>query len=218
MKDLLRRTISYLRANWRRLLVISLLAGLAVSSVFQFQINSVLARTLGTMAANNEALIQEMSAQNVVVAQITRERDDLENTVAQARQLFQQMVPVNQVLWCTDTPAGEMPAEYASIVVFAVQQVVNLLPPEAQPSRYCVDLVGIFGSPQTGELYIPVAREFPGGAEDRIIVYLEPVPGQPENLWVAGFYSVVMRELYLVPRETPAEQPPMGPPGDNTSK
>ncbi len=204
LRDL--RFAGFLRANRLQLLVIVSLISLAGLAVFFLLTNSSLINILGRLARDNELLVQEMGAQNVVIAQLNQENTELQNTLVQADQLLRTMIPVNEIIWCTDMPLEDLPENSATLVQF-VLPYVDRLPTEVQPVRLCADLVGTFGSPQTGEIYVSVAREFAGGASERFIVYLTPVPGDPENLRIAGFYNVITREMILVPYEPELEEP-----------
>ncbi len=204
MRDLAGRFVGFLGANRLRLLTIVFLLIAVVLIVLQFQTNSILARTVGKLAAGNELLGQEMSAQNVVIGQLNQEKEALEDTVAQATQLLQQSVSTDQVFWCTD---GLIPAEVLSEEVDLALRYVDSLPTEVQPLRLCVDLWSIFGSPQTGEIYISISREFQGGAGERFIVYLEPVPEQPDFVWISGHYNLITHEFVPLVREEVPEVP-----------
>ena len=198
MKSL--RFVGFLRPNWKHLLVILSLTVLAVLFLLY---NSSLFGILGRISGSNELLVQEIGAQNVVIAQLNQENAELENTIVQVGELFQQMTHANDIIWCTDMPLENLSEVLEEVTPFVLNFVAQRLA-EVQPSRLCMDLLSTFGSPQTGEFYFSVLREFPGGARDRLIVYLEPVPGQPEDLRVAGFYDVITREFIPI---TYAPQP-----------
>lgn len=206
MKNAVGRFVGFLRANWLVLLLASLLIIVLGWGLYQLQTSRVLALSVGKLATNNELLVQEMDAQNVVISQLNQEKSDLEETVARAEQLVQQMVPVNQIYWCTNMSPEAMPAQYAAWAQLVLNYVAAL-PTEVRPSRFCVDIWSIFGSPQTGEVYISVSREFPGGAGERFIVYLEPVPGNPDYLWVGGHFNIITREFFTIVHEEAPPQP-----------
>lgn len=211
MKNILKRFSVFLKARWLRLLIGAALLVAVAFNVAQYQTSSILATAVGKLAVSNATMTQEMSAQNVTVAQLNQDKSDLEDRLAQAGQLLQQSVPLYEVLWCTDMAPDAVPPEFTGVVQLVVQGVAGY-GTEVKPSRMCINFLSIHTSPLTGELSVYASREFPGGAEDRFVVYIGPVPGQDGYIWITGIYNVVTHEGVPITHEPQTEEPPSGNP------
>ena len=211
MKNILKRFSVFLKVNWLRLLIGAALLGAVAFNVVQYQTSSILAATVGKLSVSNATMVQEASAQNVKIAQLEQDKSDLEDRLAQAAAMLQQSVPLPQVIWCTDMAPDVIPQNYTGVVQLVIQGVA-MYNTEVEPNRMCIDFLSIYTSPLTGELSVYASREFPGGAVDRFVVYIEPVPGQDGYIWITGIYNVVTHEGVQIDHESQTEEPPSGNP------